>query len=200
VTYQAHLGSAWAMDKHMSAGSGLMALGAGYAVASVRFSWQRATAWFGSVALLSFPWITGMWYAHNTFLSWPNTSAIVSYVREHPSAGKDLVVGAQQGTFWAVQYYLPHQAVTDSPSNLAIQNGTYPLVVMSLDGTPSPFTLQGVRNSLSRLAAESNPGDTQLAAALEQSRDYRMVDDIPFDSSYNGQGVFVVWKSIVKRT
>ena len=191
VAYQAHLGSSWAMDKHMSAGSGLMALAAGYAVASVRFSWQRATAWCASAALLTFPAITGLWYARSTFHSWPNTSAVVSYLRAHKSDAPDLVVGAQQGTFWAVQYYLPDLAVTDSPSRSDIINGSYAMVVMSLDGTPGS---QGIKNALLRLAAGSNPGDSQLAIELEQSHRYEIVKSMPYTSTFDGPGVFVVWQ------
>ena len=191
VAYQAHLGSSWAMDKHMSAGSGLMALAAGYAVASVRFSWQRATAWCASVALLSYPAITGLWYARSTFHSWPNTTPVVSYLRARESDAPDLVVGAQQGTFWAVQYYLPHLSVTDSPSTRAIADGSYAFVVMSLDGTPGP---QGVKSALLRLASGSNPGDYQLGLELEQSHRYQIVKSIPYTSTFDGPGVFVVWK------
>lgn len=194
VLYQAHLGSGWAMDKHMSAGSGFMALAAGYAICSVRFSWERATALCATVALLSFPGITAIWYARSTFHSWPNTTAIVSYLRANQNNSQDLIVGAQQGTFWAVQYYLPGQAITDSVSKPLIDTANYPFVVMSLDGTPSGPGLQGVRSSLLRLASGSNPGDPELAAELEASHLYQIVADYPFYSTFDGPGVFVVWQ------
>ncbi len=192
VAYQAYIGSSWAMDKHVSAGSGFMALAAGYAVSNFRFSWRPATTWFVSAALLAYPAITGLWYARSTFHSWPTTTAVVDYIRAEQSTGPDLVVGAQQGTFWAVQYYLPHLNVTDSPSVTAIDAGSYRLVVMSLDGT---LGSQTIGSALLRLAAGSNPGDLQLAQDIQYSGEYRIADTIPYTSTFDGPGVFVIFKT-----
>jgi len=193
VLYQAHLGSGVAMDKHMSAGSGLMALAAGYAWGSIRVPWRNTTAWLASAALLTFPAITGLWYARSTFHSWPNTNALVSELNADHSNGPDVITGPAPGTIWAVNYYLPHLKAVFTGNLSAIDTGSYAEIVVSLDGTLPTGKLSA---AVLQLAKVNNSTYAPLISEVQQSGEYKIVNALPYSSTYNGPGVFVVWKLI----
>ena len=80
--YQAHLGTGWSMDKHMSACTWFLAIAAGYAVAAFPWrAWKPAVAAMAAVTLLAYPALTGLWYARSTFQMWPDVSSLVTTVR-----------------------------------------------------------------------------------------------------------------------
>ena len=59
--YQAHLGTGWSMDKHMSACTWFLAIAAGYAVAAFPWrAWKPAVAAMAAVTLLAYPALTGL--------------------------------------------------------------------------------------------------------------------------------------------
>ena len=60
--YQAHLGTGWSMDKHMSACTWFLAIAAGYAVAD--FPWRAGKPAVAAAAYTAaYPALTGLWYA-----------------------------------------------------------------------------------------------------------------------------------------
>jgi glycosyltransferase involved in cell wall biosynthesis/putative flippase GtrA len=207
--YQAHLGVGWSLDKHMSAGAGLMAIAAGYAFSRISLPrWKPAVAAVAAVALLSFPAVTGLWYARSTFHSWPNTASLVSFLRAQPqrySGAPDLVAGQSQAAYWAVRFYLPWLPVTEGSAAVDITKGAYPLVVLALDASLNSVALprdaaagsSAVVGEVLKLAA-GNQGEYPLAEALEHSQKYRIVTSIPYFTtvSTDNSGLFVVWQLV----
>jgi len=200
VAYQAHLGSSFSMDKHVSAGTGFMALAAGYGVSRVRFSWQRAAAWCGSAALLCYPAFTGLWYARTTFHSWPNTGALVSYLETGSHTGSYLIVGAPGGVYATTQYSLPQSDVTETVNTSDIAKGTYTAVILTVYGTfnsppltGSAATTSSLAAQMVRLAASGSSSDSELGTELEHSH-YKLAGVFPFTTTYEGSGAFLVWQ------
>ena len=88
--YQAYLGTSWSMDKHMSASTWFLALAAGYAAYRVpRPQLKPVIVSLAGIALMSYPAVTGLWYARSTFHSWPDTSSlVVGYGRSRLKAAR----------------------------------------------------------------------------------------------------------------
>jgi putative flippase GtrA/GT2 family glycosyltransferase len=191
VAYQARLGSAWSMDKHVSAGTGFMSIAAGYAFSRVRFSWQRGTAWLVGAALLSFPAITGLWYARSTFHSWPNDTALVNSLSRDPHNSAFLILGAPDGVFASVQYALPSSTVTETAVPQSLINGSYAAVVLTFNGQLGNGKLN---RSVLQLAAANGSSSAQLTNELEHSNRYHMTAAIRYSTTFSGNGVFVVWQ------
>ncbi len=97
VAYQAHLGATWSLDKHMSAGSGLLSIAAGYGLSKIKLpAWRPAATWGTAAAFLSYSAITGLWYAQNNFHSWGNVASLVKTLRVSDHA-RDMAVGSERG-------------------------------------------------------------------------------------------------------
>jgi putative flippase GtrA len=207
--YEAHIGTGWSLDKHMSAGTAFAALAAGYGLSRLfKMSSLRApVAVAVSVAFLFYPAAIGLWYAHNTFRSWPSTATLASYLRAHTWKGDVPIIGAWQGTYWSVQYEIPslHAKLTAVPAE--ITSGAYPAVVLTLDASISSPGLTrdaiaaspgaAVQQDVLRLAA-NNPGEFQFASLLEKYKEYKIVATIPYETSVSGNasGLYVVWQRI----
>ena len=206
--YQAHLGSGWSLDKHMSAGTGFMAIGAGYLFSKINLSaWKPAAIICAASAILSFPALTGLWYARNTFHSWPNTAELISFLSSHgqSSTEPDLVTGQSQAAFWAVQFYLPGLPIVEASSPAEIEKAAYPRIVLALDASLDSVALPKdaasgrniLANEVLRLAA-GNQGEYPLTIALEHSLRYRIVSVIPYSTiiASDASGLFVVWQRV----
>jgi hypothetical protein len=210
--YQAHLGTGWSMDKHMSAGTWFMAAAAGYTFTRIKVSSRSFQAAAAAIAILLYPAISGLWYARQTFHLWANEANVVDALR--PAVG--------QGTVWAgsasnsvPEYYLLGSpsywwkwAAYNTPERIA--QGYYSFVVLQFNATlnsiklpkatlPEPATT-GHTTNLSQqvllLAAGSNQYD--LARQLEQSHTYRVWQVIQYTTSNPSAatGLFVIWKHV----
>lgn len=201
VAYQAHLGSSWAMDKHVSAGSGFMALAAGYAVGRIRSPWKHATAWCVSAALMCYPAFTGLWYAREAFHSWPNTGALVSYLQAKSRGDSYLIVGAPGGVYATLQYALPQATnVTEASSSKDPADDSYAAIILTVGGTFNSVPLTGAaattsglgRKMLALARSSSSSSNPVLGTQLEKSS-YRLAGIFPYSTTFEGSGAFLVW-------
>ena len=170
--YQAHIGVAWALDKHMSAGTWLMAIAAGYGVSRLIIPLKAGSRRFVATALLAFPAITGFWYAQNTFHFWPNTTKVMAAVRLAASSDKGpvLVSTGNNSDSSIERYYLMsgsdwqqwHEGGT--PAQLAAS--AYAVVVLELNATLNSTELPARRGLQAPIARTGNSS----AGCLEQSR------------------------------
>jgi hypothetical protein len=204
------------MDKHMSTGSGLMALAAGYAFSRVDLSAvSRAAAAALTVAVVAFPGITGLWYARSTFHSWPNIQRLLPAVQASSGTGPIYVTGSS-GSFGVIllEYYLMSGANwqhwegtavfgSDSPSSISnIRAGRYSEVVTDLNATrlEHPMLLEkAVRyNNLLEPEIFRLEQDGKVLAALKRSKHYRIYRVIPYRTTDNtdSSGLFVVWQRV----
>jgi hypothetical protein len=208
VAYQAYLGTNWSLDKHMSAGTGFMAIPAGYAFSRAKLaSWKPVTVWCAAGALLLYPAISGLWYARSTFHSWPTTSPLISLVDSSMQAG-GVVVSNPQGTFLVVQYYAPalYKGIPNVPG---INGGVYSNVVLTLDASFSSVSLPqsaasgnsaNLPGEILQLASTyaGNREEYPLLVALGHSHRYRIIAAIPYTTIIpsNSTGLFVVWQRV----
>jgi hypothetical protein len=207
--YQAHLGTSWSLDKHMSASTWFLAIAAGYAAS--RIPWPElkpVIAAVSGIALLSYPAITGLWYARSTFHTWPNTTSLVAALRPvmaHSSAplltNEDTVLS----------YYLPagrmlgRIAAPDPGSASGIAAGYFSGVALnlsaSLDSTAlareavSTHDPASIDANVLQLAA----GNSELYAivrALERTSLYRISAVFPYATSNSDEssGLLVFWQ------
>lgn len=206
VAYQAYLGTSWSLDKHMSAGTGFMAIPAGYAFSRAKLaSWKPVTVWCAVGALLLYPAISGLWYARSTFHSWPTTSPLISLVDSSMQAG-GVVVSNPQGTFFVVQYYAP-ALYKGTPNVPGINGGVYSNVVLTLDASFNSVSLpkSAASGNSANLPGEilqlattyaGNREEYPLLVALGHSHRYRIIAAIPYTTTIpsNSTGLFVVWQ------
>ncbi len=206
VAYQAHLGATWSLDKHMSAGTGLLSIAAGYGLSKLRLpAWKPAAIWGTTAAFLSYSAISGLWYAQNNFHSWGNVASLVKKLQTSDHA-RGVAVGEEQGTFFVLQYYLPHM-YEGMPSVSGIERGIYPRVVLTLGASYSSSTLPllAVRGHGAQLNSEvlrladsyaGNKTDYRLLLALGQSPRYRVSAINPYSTTIpsNGKGLYVIWQ------
>ena len=207
--YQAHLGSSWAMDKHMSAGTWFLALAAGYAAARVPLpSHKPVMAAVAGIALLSYPAVTGLWYARSTFHSWPNTAPLVARLQPVVAQTSAPLL---TNDFYVLSYYLPtgHSpgriVAPASTSTAGIAAGRFSGVALVLSASLNSTALAeeavlaqdaaSVDANVLQLAA----GDSQLYAvvrALERSSLYRIAAEFPFTTSNpdESSGLEVFWQ------
>jgi putative flippase GtrA/GT2 family glycosyltransferase len=203
--YQAHLGTAASMDKHISAGSGLAALAAGYGISRLRpmMSLSRLNWIFAIVALISVPAVTGIWYARATFHDWPNLTRLIAVSRQfNPNA--PVLVNSENGNFTIhlFTYYLTrYNWVNNNSQEYAeIAAGGYDGVLQDLDASQ----LASAGLATSALNSETNLDNEVLALAtgndldraIESSHHYVIAEVIPYvtSSSSDSSGVFVVWR------
>ena len=205
--YQAHLGTAFALDKQISAGSGLAALAAGYMVAHFKPTALRPRVGLvAAAALMIYPAFVGLWYARATFHSWPNTGRLVQVLAPVAKSNRPVLV-TDFGAFWSAipEYYLGgNQAhwLNYHPQSLpAVKRGLLAAVVVDL-----PLTgLQAPEMSVYATAPElsSTNGTTirvlhlsPLVAALDHNRYYRLKAVIPYKTTAtvgDAVGVMAVW-------
>lgn len=212
--YQAHLGTGFSLDKHMSACSWFLAMAAGYGVAKMTANvrWKPPAAASIAVTFLAFPAVTGLWYAKDTFHSWPNTSALVARVEPLLNATtRPLVVGGDVGVI--LQYATPqghnwarwHAGGT--PTDFSA--GRFGLVILELSSTlnsphlPREAVIGGAQNLSAEIlrlstSTSSTTGEFATVRDVVQSRHYQLQDVIPFTTSRPAtrRGLFVVWKRV----
>jgi len=207
--YQAYLGTGWAMDKHMSACTWFLAIAAGYAVDRVPLPAIKPIAVAAAgIALLSYPAITGLWYARSTFHSWPDTASVVAAVRP--------VLAETSAPFLTndgavLSYYLPAGHVwgrivgPTSTSTVGIAEGTFSGAAFDLraslvstelaqEAVSAPDT-DSVGVNVLKLAT----GNSELYAvvrALERSPLYRIKAVLPYTTSNSddSSGLVIIWQ------
>jgi GT2 family glycosyltransferase len=210
--YQAHIGTAFSMDKHMSAGNGFAAIAAGYAFSRVSLPYaRRHAAGFLAVAAIAFSAVTGVWYARSTFHTWANTGPLLTDLRGLSANNtKPVLINSLNGNFnvWIFEYYLMNgydweHWKDNSPSSIPnVDAGYYSAVVVNLNASLLDYpglpekALQG-KNLLSseilRLAGNDN-----LINALTESHKYKISTVVPYFTSNNANssGLFVIWQHV----
>ena len=203
--YQAHLGTAFSMDKHLSVGSGLAALAAGYGISQLRLTvpMSRVAAAVAVVALLTIPGITGIWYARATFNDWPNVTRLIAVSRAF-NPDTPVLINSQDGNFTIdiFNYYLPrYDWLNNNPAEYKeIAAGGYAGVITDLDASQleSADLATNALNGKPGLAGEMLTLATgnNLVRAIDESHDYVVADVIPYVTadSADSHGVFVVWR------
>ena len=188
--YQAHLGTAFSMDKHISVGSGLAALAAGYGVSQLRLNVAigRVAGAAAVAALLIFPAVTGIWYSRTTFHDWPTMTALIAASRGfNPDA--PVMVDSQNGSFTInlFDYYLPRNDWVDNNAGeyREIAAGGYAGIIADFTGVASLAD-----------EASTQPTGNHLVQAVESSHRYVVADVIPYVTadSADSHGIFVVWR------
>ena len=208
--YQAHLGIGFSLDKHMSAGSGFMAVAAGYAFSRMRMpAWRPLVATLASAAFLAYPAITGIWYARSTFHLWQNVDPVVADLR--PMLAEDPGPVSNPG-MTLLGFYLLRQDPRrwQSFSAAGAKAGTYSIVILDLKAQfPSgSLPVSAIRNSpglssqILQLASAANVkgtlGNYAIVRALEQSHRYAIRYVIPFglgDVAYPA-GITIIWQRV----
>jgi hypothetical protein len=210
--YQTHAGTAFSMDKHMSAGTALLAVGAGFTCSRFKLPGlsKRAIAAV-SAAFIMAPAITGIWYARSTFHSWPNFGALLSATqRAGITTGRSpVLIDSLDGSFsvYPFDYYLMKgdnwQHWQDTPSQYikGIRRGTYSAAILSFNSaqlaSPDlPFGAINGHEVAAQVVSLAAQGSGQLVQALTSSGRYHIVDVIPYQSSNSSEspGIFVIWK------
>jgi putative flippase GtrA len=207
--YQAHIGTGWSLDKHMSASTWFMALAAGYGISQFSLPSRKPFALgCALVAFLAYPAIIGTWYARSAFGMWPNEAVVVSALAP--------LVNHTQGAILASndpvpRYYLPQvnwwrwQAATGYPP-AALAAGKIALVLLQLDGDLQSNTLpqalvstpSGSLSGKVLQLATANPGLAATVQEVEKSKKYRLVSVVPYVTTNASQsnGVYAIWELI----
>lgn len=198
--YQAYIGSAWSLDKHLSAGAGLAAIASGYAasraVARAGRQWAVPVA---AAALMVYPAVSGWIAADTMFSAWANTTAVTTALSAY-NGQQVLVAGPVNPTIF--EYYLPGETfVLSGPASAAaIDAGRYAAVVTDLNAEGLADPRQVLPSALTRgkgLAAQVIAiAGGKLVGVLRSSHRYVIADVIPYrtTSTTDASGVFVLWK------
>lgn len=204
--YQAHLGTGWSMDKHMSACTWFLALAAGYTAQRVPLpAIKPIGVAVTGIALLVYPAITGLWYARSTFHSWPSTASLVAAVRP-VLADTNAPFLTDDGT--VLSYYLPAGHVLGriaaptltSPADIA--EGRISGAAFDMQASPgsaelvqealsAPYTDSVAANFLKRAAG--SPEIYAAVRALERSYLYRIKAVLPYTTIVS-DGFVIVWQ------
>lgn len=205
--YQAHIGTGWSLDKHMSICTWFMAIAAGYALAKARpASWAPAIAGAAFCGLLAYPLVTGVWYARSAYQMWPDEANLVAAIRPLAARASGPILASNDTV---LEYYLPQgsewgrwAAATGKPPVILTTNRVG-LIVLQLSGdlqSPAlPKSLVPVpSNSLSEQALKlstPNSGLYSTVRFIERDRRYRLARVVPYRTSDSSEsvGVFAVW-------
>jgi hypothetical protein len=210
--YQAHIGTAFSMDKHMSAGTALLAIAAGFTFSRVKMASLKKSAIVAlSASLIMVPAVTGIWYARTTFHDWANFGSLLTATRKAgiPTDHDPVLVGSQNGNFsvYQFEYYLmrddnwQHWQYNPARYISGIIQGAYSAAIVSFNSAQlaSPVLPSGalsgheISSQVLNLAAQ---GSDQIVRALVDSGLYRISAVIPYQSANTAEspGVFVIWK------
>ncbi|HEX4089384.1 MAG TPA: glycosyltransferase [Trebonia sp.] len=196
--YQTYLGTSYSMDKHISAGSGLAALAAGYGISKLRpvVSFSRVTGAAAIAALLAVPAVTGFWYAHSTFSEWPNMTSLLAVAGQFNPKSPVFVSGGDAGftvDATVFEYYLPNSDWVGASSNAQIKAGHYAGIISALDGAT-------VGTAGAEASVRAQAADDPLVKVIEGSHRYAIADVIPYVStdSHDPHGLFVVWRRVAR--
>jgi hypothetical protein len=201
--YEVHIGYAFALDKQISAGTGIAALAAGYLVARLRPStWGPAAVWLAAGVLMLYPAISGLWYARTTFHSWPNTTRLVTVLKPFATSRRPVLFIGEWGIF--PEYYLGgdnrHWRPYRSQLLHSVEQGRYAAVVVRL-------RLSLVQPALAPLHPPEALGQQALMlvrtggglmSALNRRHGYKLAAVIVFETTNpnNAAGAWAVWEAI----
>jgi hypothetical protein len=205
--YQAHIGTGWSLDKHMTSCTWFMAIAAGYALAKVKHaSWAPAVAGAAFCGLLVYPLVTGIWYARSAYQMWPDETNLVAAVRPLAAKASGPILASNDTV---LEYYLPQgtqwgrwAAATGKPPVMLTTNRVG-LIVLQLNGDLQSFSLpeslvQAPSGSLSDQALKlstPNSGLYRTVRYIEHDKAYRLARVVPYQTSDSSAsvGVFAVW-------
>jgi hypothetical protein len=202
--YEAHLGTAWSLDKHMSAGTWFLALAAGYAASRIpRPATKPVVAAVAGLALFAYPAITGLWLARSTFHTWANTASLVRTLRPiMAGSGTRLLTNDNQ----VLSYYLPAGLTAGrivgvaSTSTAGIAAGSFTAASIDLtNGSVSTQNPASADAEMLQLTA-GNSVLHSIVGELERSSLYRLTAILPYSTSNpsESQGVVVVWRRVAQ--
>jgi hypothetical protein len=159
---------------------------------------------------MSYPAVTGLWYARSTFFSWPDTSSLVVALRPVVAESSAPLL-TNEGT--VLSYYLPADRAPgriDTPiatSTAAIAAGRFSAAALVLSASlVSPTLAEDA--VLAKAPASVDAGVLQLAAgdaelyaivrALDQSPLYRITAVLPYTTSNPAEssGLEVIWQRV----
>ena len=205
--YQAHIGTGWSLDKHMTGCTWFMAIAAGYALAKARpASWTPAVTGAAFCGLLVYPLATGIWYSRSAYQMWPNETNLVTAIRPLAARASGPILASNDTV---LEYYLPQgaewgrwAAATGKPPVILTTNRAG-LIVLQLNGDlQSPALAKSLvpvpSDSLSEQALKlsaTNGGLYSTVRYIEHDRDYRLARVVPYQTSDSSAsvGVFAVW-------
>jgi GT2 family glycosyltransferase len=204
--YQSYIGTDWAMDKHLSTGSGLAALAAGYGLANFKPAWRRGLVAAAAIAFLAYPAITGLWYARSTFHSWASVSKVVSVLKtDHSNGPVYLTNTTNQPLQVILRYYFPNLPEAN-PSLIQLTSTKYSQVVLALTSPLGSLSIPrgpltdnpGLAKGILRIASSNTAIDYRLVKALEADTSYRLVAVSPYttDNTSNAAGFYVIWQRV----
>jgi hypothetical protein len=204
--YQAHIGTTWSLDKHMSAGSAFAALAAGYGVA-------RARAWFLAsprvaagimAAVLAYPALGGLSQGQSVFNTWVNLKPMVDAAEPYATGTAPALDNSANGHLNSniLAYYMPSTnwaGVTKATSKL-IATGGYSVIASDQPFTPSEAAdaqkAAGKSNVAFRNYIMSVVGKRSIINDIESSYRYAIVSVLPYDiPGPNNIGAFLVWRA-----
>lgn len=200
--YEVHIGYPFALDKQISAGTALAALAAGYLIARLRpAGWRAPAVCLAAVVLMSYPAITGLWYARTTFHSWPDTSRLMAVLKPFAASTRPVLLVHEWRIFPA--YYLSqgHWSSYRRHSLSAVKQGRYAAVVVR--SSPSLVPSLSLAAQFAALPTAISPEELKsigagsgLMSAL--SRHYRLAEVVVYrtTNSNNGVGAWVVWERV----
>jgi hypothetical protein len=183
--YEVHIGYAFALDKQISAGTGIAALAAGYLIARLRpTTWRPPAVWLAAVVLMLYPAISGLSYARSTFHSWPNTTRLMAVLKPFAASRRPVLFIGE----WRIlpEYYLrggSRHWPSYSPRLLpSVKQGVYSAVV--------------VRLPLSSVQSPSMAA--QLAAPAAVRGSYKLAAVVVYKSANpnNAMGAWAVWERV----
>lgn len=210
--YQAAIGTGWwPLDERMSAGTWFLAIGAGYAAATLvpLSRWKWTTAGTALALFLVYPVVIGTFYARSGFRAWPNVAALVAQMR--PLVDEDpgrIFATTTNNTDTILQYYLLHgddwqrwQPV--SSGTPSIEHAHPSFVVLELSGSFDSAELPEGATHYSQkppateiLQLASGNGQLSLAKELMHSRNYDIRLTTTYKTGYPASrtGIFVLWQ------
>jgi hypothetical protein len=214
--YQAHIGTGWALDKHMSAGTWFLAMAAGYGVGrlTANADWKPLTAGLAAAAFIAYPAINGLWYARNTFHLWPNDTILFARVGPLLKANsRPILTDSADKTGVVLKYLTPqgHQWTRWHDTTLPPPNiGSYGIVILQLNSTINSSQLPrlAVSGSEQNLSSEiltlstnsqnSSTGGSAIIRDIERSGRFHLQYVIPFTTSSPNalSGLWAVWKRV----
>jgi hypothetical protein len=203
--YEVHIGYAFALDKQISAGTGMAALAAGYLFARLRpATWRAPAVWLAAGVLMLYPAIGGLSQARSTFHSWPNSTRLMAVLKPYATSGRPVLFSGEWGIFPA--YYLgggQGHWLDYRPYLLhSIEHGAYAAVVVRLwlDSTDSHDMAArfAVSSAMLRREALKLVDAGGGLAALTRRDGYRLADVIVYQTTDpdNAVGAWAVWEHV----
>ncbi len=204
--YEVHIGYAFALDKQISAGSGMAALAAGYLIARLRpRTWRPSAVWLAAGVLMLYPAITGLSYARSTFHSWPDTTRLIAVLRPFAASTRPVLFSGEWGVF--PEYYLgggyKHWPAYHLGLLPSVEHGMYAAVVVKLklslaELPPLAADIAAPPAVLGQEALSLMHAQGGLMSALNRHDGYKLVTVIVYKttSANNAAGAWAVWEHV----